>query len=88
MMTHRHHSHYGKPFPCSSAVSCSLADFPRLEQWSENTSLSDASLFMDGFLYISAGPAKATLDRRGRDGEFKCRFAKSPARPINPSIHL
>ncbi|XP_041820950.1 arf-GAP with Rho-GAP domain, ANK repeat and PH domain-containing protein 2 [Chelmon rostratus] len=41
-----------------------LSDFPRLEQWSENTSLSDASLFMDGFLYISAGPAKATLDRR------------------------
>ncbi|XP_076581754.1 arf-GAP with Rho-GAP domain, ANK repeat and PH domain-containing protein 2 isoform X2 [Chaetodon auriga] len=44
-----------------------LSDFPRLEQWSENTSLSDASLFMDGFLYISSGPAKATLDRRGRD---------------------
>ncbi|XP_044040959.1 arf-GAP with Rho-GAP domain, ANK repeat and PH domain-containing protein 2 isoform X2 [Siniperca chuatsi] len=44
-----------------------LSDFPRLEQWSENTSLSDASLFMDGFLYISSGPAKTTLDRRGRD---------------------
>ncbi|XP_070785719.1 arf-GAP with Rho-GAP domain, ANK repeat and PH domain-containing protein 2 [Enoplosus armatus] len=44
-----------------------LSDFPRLEQWSENTSLSDASLFMDGFLYISSGPAKTTLDRHGRD---------------------
>ncbi|XP_047462569.1 arf-GAP with Rho-GAP domain, ANK repeat and PH domain-containing protein 2 [Mugil cephalus] len=44
-----------------------LSDFPILEQWSENASMSDASLFMDGFLYISSGPAKATLDRRGRD---------------------
>ncbi|XP_008281667.1 arf-GAP with Rho-GAP domain, ANK repeat and PH domain-containing protein 2 [Stegastes partitus] len=44
-----------------------LSDFPRLEQWSENASPSDASLFMDGFLYISSGLAKATLDRRGRD---------------------
>ncbi|XP_042367788.1 arf-GAP with Rho-GAP domain, ANK repeat and PH domain-containing protein 2 isoform X2 [Plectropomus leopardus] len=44
-----------------------LSDFPRLEPWSESTSLSDASLFMDGFLYISTGPAKTTLDRRGRD---------------------
>ncbi|XP_072233103.1 arf-GAP with Rho-GAP domain, ANK repeat and PH domain-containing protein 2 [Leuresthes tenuis] len=44
-----------------------LTDFPRLEQWSEAASLPDASLFMDGFLYISSGPAKATLDRRGRD---------------------
>ncbi|XP_038586650.1 arf-GAP with Rho-GAP domain, ANK repeat and PH domain-containing protein 2 isoform X2 [Micropterus salmoides] len=44
-----------------------LSDFPRIEQCSENTSLSDASLFMDGFLYISSGPAKTTLDRRGRD---------------------
>ncbi|GLD53777.1 arf-GAP with Rho-GAP domain, ANK repeat and PH domain-containing protein 2, partial [Lates japonicus] len=44
-----------------------LSDFPRLEQWLENPSLSDASLFMDGFLYISSGPAKSTLDRRGRD---------------------
>lgn len=44
-----------------------LSDFPRLEQWSESTSLSDASFFMDGFLYISTGPAKTTLDRRGRD---------------------
>ncbi|XP_062300381.1 LOW QUALITY PROTEIN: arf-GAP with Rho-GAP domain, ANK repeat and PH domain-containing protein 2 [Scomber scombrus] len=44
-----------------------LSDFPILEQWSENASLSDTSLFMDGFLYISSGPAKMTLDRRGRD---------------------
>ncbi|KAM3591133.1 uncharacterized protein V6R79_022991 [Siganus canaliculatus] len=44
-----------------------LSDFPRLDQWSENASSSDASLFMDGFLYISSGPAKTTLDRRGRD---------------------
>lgn len=46
-----------------------LSDFPRLDQWSENTFLSDASLFMDGFLYMSSGPAKTTLDRRGKDGE-------------------
>ncbi|XP_034412517.1 LOW QUALITY PROTEIN: arf-GAP with Rho-GAP domain, ANK repeat and PH domain-containing protein 2 [Cyclopterus lumpus] len=44
-----------------------LSDFPRLEQWSESTSLSDVSIFMDGFLYISTGPAKTTPDRRGRD---------------------
>ncbi|KAM9836340.1 arf-GAP with Rho-GAP domain, ANK repeat and PH domain-containing protein 2 [Aulostomus maculatus] len=44
-----------------------LSDFPLLEPWSENTSPSDASLFMDGFLYISAGHAKTMLDRRGRD---------------------
>ncbi|XP_031145759.1 arf-GAP with Rho-GAP domain, ANK repeat and PH domain-containing protein 2 [Sander lucioperca] len=44
-----------------------LSDFPRLEQCSESTFLSDASLFMDGFLYISTAPAKTTLDRRGRD---------------------
>ncbi|KAG7241617.1 hypothetical protein INR49_025537 [Caranx melampygus] len=44
-----------------------LSDFPRLEQWSENRSLSDASLFMDGFLYISSGPSKSTLERRRRD---------------------
>ncbi|XP_053272100.1 arf-GAP with Rho-GAP domain, ANK repeat and PH domain-containing protein 2 [Pleuronectes platessa] len=44
-----------------------LSDFPRLEQWSEDPSLSDVSLFMDGFLYISSGPAKSTLDRRRRD---------------------
>lgn len=50
-----------------------LTDFPRLEQWSENTFLSDASLFMDGFLYISSGPAKTTVDRRGKDGECECR---------------
>lgn len=46
-----------------------IAEFPRLDQWSENTPLSDASLFMDGFLYISSGPAKTTLERRGKDGE-------------------
>ncbi|CAG5929182.1 unnamed protein product [Menidia menidia] len=44
-----------------------FTDFPRLEQWSDSISPSDASPFMDGFLYISSGPAKATLDRRGRD---------------------
>ncbi|KAF7659895.1 hypothetical protein LDENG_00291330 [Lucifuga dentata] len=44
-----------------------LSDFPRLEQWSENKSLPDASLFMDGFLCVSSGPAKMTLDCRGRD---------------------
>ncbi|XP_029382071.1 arf-GAP with Rho-GAP domain, ANK repeat and PH domain-containing protein 2 [Echeneis naucrates] len=44
-----------------------LSDFPPLEQWSENPSLSDASPFMDGFLYISCGPAKSTLERRRRD---------------------
>uniref|UniRef100_UPI003AAFC4B0 arf-GAP with Rho-GAP domain, ANK repeat and PH domain-containing protein 2 isoform X1 n=1 Tax=Centroberyx gerrardi TaxID=166262 RepID=UPI003AAFC4B0 len=44
-----------------------LSDFPKLEQWSESVSLSDAPLFMDGFLYVSPGSAKATLDRRGRD---------------------
>ncbi|KAM7377258.1 hypothetical protein PAMA_013853 [Pampus argenteus] len=44
-----------------------LSDFPMLEQWSENASPSDTSLFMDGFLYISSGPAKMMLDRRGRD---------------------
>uniref|UniRef100_A0A8C4H3R2 Arf-GAP with Rho-GAP domain, ANK repeat and PH domain-containing protein 2 n=1 Tax=Dicentrarchus labrax TaxID=13489 RepID=A0A8C4H3R2_DICLA len=43
-----------------------LSDFPRLEQWSENTTLSDASLFMDGFLYISSGPTKTTLDHMTR----------------------
>ncbi|XP_030017810.1 arf-GAP with Rho-GAP domain, ANK repeat and PH domain-containing protein 2, partial [Sphaeramia orbicularis] len=44
-----------------------LTDFPRLEAWSENPSLCDSSLFMDGFLYISSGFSKSTLDRRGRD---------------------
>ncbi|KAL3046378.1 hypothetical protein OYC64_004396 [Pagothenia borchgrevinki] len=43
------------------------SDFPVLEQWSESASLSEASLFMDGFLYISTGASKTTLDRRGRD---------------------
>uniref|UniRef100_A0AAZ3S1A5 ArfGAP with RhoGAP domain, ankyrin repeat and PH domain 2 n=1 Tax=Oncorhynchus tshawytscha TaxID=74940 RepID=A0AAZ3S1A5_ONCTS len=44
-----------------------LSDFPKLESSSETSSPSDAPSFMDGFLYCSAGPAKATLDRRGRD---------------------
>ncbi|XP_029932402.1 arf-GAP with Rho-GAP domain, ANK repeat and PH domain-containing protein 2 isoform X2 [Myripristis murdjan] len=44
-----------------------LSDFPKLDQWSESSCLSDAPVFMDGFLYFSPGPAKATLDRRGRD---------------------
>uniref|UniRef100_A0A665WNT8 ArfGAP with RhoGAP domain, ankyrin repeat and PH domain 2 n=1 Tax=Echeneis naucrates TaxID=173247 RepID=A0A665WNT8_ECHNA len=43
-----------------------LSDFPPLEQWSENPSLSDASPFMDGFLYISCGPAKSTLEHMAR----------------------
>uniref|UniRef100_A0A8C7RRQ5 Arf-GAP with Rho-GAP domain, ANK repeat and PH domain-containing protein 2 n=1 Tax=Oncorhynchus mykiss TaxID=8022 RepID=A0A8C7RRQ5_ONCMY len=47
-----------------------LSDFPKLESSSETSSPSDAPSFMDGFLYCSAGPAKATLDRRGRDGEW------------------
>ncbi|XP_067379431.1 arf-GAP with Rho-GAP domain, ANK repeat and PH domain-containing protein 2 isoform X3 [Channa argus] len=44
-----------------------LTDFPRLELWSEKASLSETSPFMDGFLYISLGLSKSTLDRRGRD---------------------
>ncbi|XP_014871909.1 arf-GAP with Rho-GAP domain, ANK repeat and PH domain-containing protein 2, partial [Poecilia latipinna] len=44
-----------------------LSDFPRLDQWSENALLSDVSVFMDGFLYVSSGPAKTMPDRRGRD---------------------
>uniref|UniRef100_A0A7N8XIK7 ArfGAP with RhoGAP domain, ankyrin repeat and PH domain 2 n=1 Tax=Mastacembelus armatus TaxID=205130 RepID=A0A7N8XIK7_9TELE len=43
-----------------------LTDFSRLEQWSEKGTLSDASFFMDGFLYISTGPAKSTLDHMAR----------------------
>uniref|UniRef100_A0A3B3VFP0 Rho-GAP domain-containing protein n=1 Tax=Poecilia latipinna TaxID=48699 RepID=A0A3B3VFP0_9TELE len=31
-----------------------LSDFPRLDQWSENALLSDVSVFMDGFLYVSS----------------------------------
>jgi len=77
-----------KPFPCSSTVSGLLVDFPRLEQWSEAASLPDASLFMDGFLYISSGPAKATLDRRGRDGGCKKPLCELLARPIHLSIYL
>lgn len=44
-----------------------LSDFPRLEQWSDYALLSDSSPFMDGFLYISSGTGKATLDRQRRD---------------------
>ncbi|KAM8882151.1 arf-GAP with Rho-GAP domain, ANK repeat and PH domain-containing protein 2 isoform 1-T2 [Synchiropus picturatus] len=44
-----------------------LCDFPPLDQWSENASLSESSLYMDGFLYIAAGQARALLDRRLRD---------------------
>ncbi|KAL4006833.1 Adh transcription factor 1 [Sarotherodon galilaeus] len=44
-----------------------LCAFPRLDQWSENACLPEASVFMDGFLYISSSSTKATLDRRGRD---------------------
>lgn len=55
---------------------CLLVDFPRLDQWSENSSLPDASIFMDGFLYVSSGPAKTMPDRRGRDGEFKSLLTK------------
>ncbi|KAM9407748.1 LOW QUALITY PROTEIN: arf-GAP with Rho-GAP domain, ANK repeat and PH domain-containing protein 2 [Salvelinus alpinus] len=55
---------------CTSRLTVSLClcvDFPKLESSSETSSPSDAPSFMDGFLYCSAGPAKATLDRRGRD---------------------
>ncbi|XP_056156183.1 arf-GAP with Rho-GAP domain, ANK repeat and PH domain-containing protein 2 [Lampris incognitus] len=44
-----------------------LSDFPKLEQWPENSSPSDALPFMDGFLYVSSGPAKTTTERRGKD---------------------
>ncbi|KAM6949543.1 arf-GAP with Rho-GAP domain, ANK repeat and PH domain-containing protein 2 [Aplochiton taeniatus] len=44
-----------------------LSDFPLLEQSSESGCPFDAPSFMDGFLYVSPGPSKATLDRRGRD---------------------
>ncbi|CAN9509584.1 unnamed protein product [Ophioblennius macclurei] len=44
-----------------------LSDFPSLEPWSDNASLSEASLFMDGFLYISSSLTKAPLERRARD---------------------
>ncbi|KAM4714884.1 arf-GAP with Rho-GAP domain, ANK repeat and PH domain-containing protein 2 isoform 2-T2 [Anableps anableps] len=44
-----------------------LSDFPRLDQWSENASLSDVSHFIDGFLYVSSGPAKMMQERRGRE---------------------
>uniref|UniRef100_A0A3P9M0Q3 ArfGAP with RhoGAP domain, ankyrin repeat and PH domain 2 n=1 Tax=Oryzias latipes TaxID=8090 RepID=A0A3P9M0Q3_ORYLA len=44
-----------------------LSDFPVVEPWSESAALSESSVFMDGFLYISSGPVKMILDRRGRD---------------------
>uniref|UniRef100_A0A3B3C376 ArfGAP with RhoGAP domain, ankyrin repeat and PH domain 2 n=1 Tax=Oryzias melastigma TaxID=30732 RepID=A0A3B3C376_ORYME len=44
-----------------------LSDFPVVEPWSESAALSESSVFMDGFLYVSSASAKATLDRRGRD---------------------
>uniref|UniRef100_A0A3B4G340 ArfGAP with RhoGAP domain, ankyrin repeat and PH domain 2 n=1 Tax=Pundamilia nyererei TaxID=303518 RepID=A0A3B4G340_9CICH len=40
--------------------------FPRLDQWSENACLPEASIFMDGFLYISSSSTKATLDHMAR----------------------
>ncbi|TNN63223.1 hypothetical protein EYF80_026566 [Liparis tanakae] len=49
-------------YAAAAALRRGGVDFPRLEQWSESPSLSDVSIFMDGFLYISTG-----LDRRGRD---------------------
>ena len=68
----QHYTHWKKAISLLiSCVSPFLADFPRLEQWTDNTSPSESSLFMDGFLYISSGPSKMTLDRRGRDGECK-----------------
>lgn len=46
-----------------------LSDFLRLEQWSEYSSSSDSSPFMDGFLYIGSGAGKTstTVDRQRRD---------------------
>ncbi|KAM4611838.1 LOW QUALITY PROTEIN: arf-GAP with Rho-GAP domain, ANK repeat and PH domain-containing protein 2 [Polymixia lowei] len=44
-----------------------LSDFPKLEQGSEKSLLSDVPPFMDGFLYISPGPTRATLERRSRE---------------------
>lgn len=74
-------------------VSPFIVDFPVLEQWSESASLSEASLFMDGFLYISTGASKTTLERRGRDGErlkrkkrVKRFIFKPPAWPINSFV--
>lgn len=61
-----------------SHLQCRLVfpDFPVVEPWSESAALSESSVFMDGFLYVSSASAKATLDRRGRDGKRECRFAK------------
>ncbi|XP_054608937.1 arf-GAP with Rho-GAP domain, ANK repeat and PH domain-containing protein 2 isoform X3 [Dunckerocampus dactyliophorus] len=49
-----------------------LSDFPRLDPWSENNCLSEVSLFMDGFLYISPGHSKGTPPDR-RKGEDMAR---------------
>lgn len=51
-----------------------------MDHWLENSSQSDCSLFMDGFLFISSREAKTTPDRRGRDGE--------PPPQIDPSERL
>lgn len=50
-----------------------------MDHWPENASQSDFCLFMDGFLYISCSQAKATPDRRVRDGE-------SPRESIQPRV--
>lgn len=52
-----------------------LSDFPRMDHRSEDASRCDFALFMDGFLYISSREAKATSERRGRDGESPNRSA-------------
>lgn len=73
----QHYTHWKKAISLLiNCVSPFLADFPRLEQWTDNTSLSESSLFIDGFLYISSGPSKTTVDRRGRDGERKMPVCK------------
>lgn len=69
-----------------SSESCTVFDFVEFP-CSENAAASDASLFMDGFLYISTGPAKMTQDRRGRDGERKSHFSELEVKPINPFVH-
>ncbi|XP_077400226.1 arf-GAP with Rho-GAP domain, ANK repeat and PH domain-containing protein 2 isoform X2 [Vanacampus margaritifer] len=44
-----------------------LLDFPRLDPRSDNTSPSEASPFLDGFLYISPGHGRTAPDRRRGD---------------------
>ncbi|MEQ2291878.1 Arf-GAP with Rho-GAP domain, ANK repeat and PH domain-containing protein 2 [Ameca splendens] len=63
-----------------------LSDFPRLDQCSENPSLSDASFFMDGFLYVSSGPVKMMPDRRGRDDSSAASVAAPPACAMFPHL--